>query len=171
MTTGFSVVINNILPFRLRRSTGRKTFVTVPPMGTVTIANARILTMAGPPGPRRGDGLRDPGLIERGYIKIKDDRITEIAEGDYETNPDEEVLDVNGCVLMPAFVDCHTHACWAGNRFDEFDRKLKGDSYLDILKDGGGIMSTVRDVRDADESHLTLKLLHRLTCMAAMGEL
>lgn len=138
-------------------------------MGMVTIANARILTMAGSTGPRRGEALRNPGLIERGHITITDGLITEIVAGDYEPKPEEEVLDVNGCVLMPTFVDCHTHACWAGNRLDEFERKLRGDSYLDILKDGGGIMSTVRDVREASEEELTLKLLHRLSCMAALG--
>ncbi len=94
-------------------------------MGTVTIVNARILTMAGSTGPRRGATLRDPGLIARGHITIHDDRIMEIAEGDYEPKPDEEVLDVNGCVLMPAFVDCHTHSCWTGHRFDEFERSLQ----------------------------------------------
>lgn len=55
---------------------------------------------------------------------------------------------------MPAFVDCHTHAMWTGSRLDEWQMKLRGASYLDILRSGGGIMSTVRAVRDASEEAL-----------------
>ncbi|MCH7550327.1 MAG: hypothetical protein IIA35_01280 [Proteobacteria bacterium] len=70
---------------------------------------------------------------------------------------------------MPGFVDCHTHACWAGERFDEFEMKLAGRSYLEILAAGGGIMSTVRAVRAADLDTLARGLLLRLARMAALG--
>ena len=70
---------------------------------------------------------------------------------------------------MPAFVDCHTHACWAGQRFDEFEMKLAGRSYLEILNSGGGIMSTVRAVRGASQQELTENLGRRLERMAALG--
>ena len=137
-------------------------------MPTLTITNARLLTLAGEPTPRRGAALRDLGVIEPGYVTITGDRITHVGEGD-PADAAGEVIDARGRVLMPAFVDCHTHACWAGDRFDEFELKLGGASYLDILASGGGIMSTVRAVRAASQQQLTELLLGRLGRMAALG--
>ncbi|MCH8344428.1 MAG: imidazolonepropionase [Planctomycetes bacterium] len=136
-------------------------------MAGLTIINARILTLAGEAAPRRGDALRELGVIECGFVRIQDGRIAEVAEGQPESQ--DEVIDAVGCVLMPAFVDCHTHACWAGERFDEFQMKLAGASYLEILEAGGGIMATVRAVRAAPQTQLADKLLHRLGRMAALG--
>jgi len=136
----------------------------------LTITNARILTLAGATPPRRGDALRDLGVIERGFVRIEDGRIVEVGEGEETSNDSQEiVIDAQGCVLMPAFVDCHTHACWAGQRFDEFELKLAGRSYLEILNSGGGIMSTVRAVRAASQQELTENLRRRLDRMAALG--
>ncbi len=136
----------------------------------LTITNARILTLAGPTAPRRGDALRDLGVIERGFVRIEDGRIVEVGEGEETSNDSQEiVIDAQGCVLMPAFVDCHTHACWAGQRLDEFAMKLAGRSYLDILEAGGGIMATVRAVRAASQQELTENLRRRLERMSALG--
>ena len=71
--------------------------------------------------------------------------------------------------MLPGFVDCHTHACFAGTRLDEWERKLAGVSYLDLLEQGGGIMATVRATREASETELTELLLARLTRMLAHG--
>lgn len=140
-------------------------------MNPLTIINARVLTLASlaRPDPRRQAELRDLGVIERGYVRIEDQEIAAVGAGDPPGSAAGEVLDAGGCVLMPAFVDCHTHACWAGDRFDEFEMSLAGASYLDILKAGGGIMSTVRAVRSASDDQLTFGLLRRLTAMAALG--
>ncbi len=139
-------------------------------ISTLTITNARILTLAGATPPRRGDTLCDLGVIERGFVRIEDGRIAEVGEGEETSNDSQEiVIDAQGCVLMPAFVDCHTHACWAGQRLDEFALKLAGRSYLDILEAGGGIMSTVRAVRAASQQELTENLRRRLERMAALG--
>ena len=70
---------------------------------------------------------------------------------------------------MPAFVDCHTHACFAGDRANEFEARLAGAGYLEILAAGGGIMATVRAVRDAEETLLAEALLGRLERMARLG--
>jgi len=136
------------------------------------IHNARILTLAGEPGPRRSRALRDLNVIDQGWVSIEDGRIAEVESG----APDPrrlrgatDAIDAQGRVLMPAFVDCHTHACWAGDRFDEFEMRLAGVSYLDILKRGGGIMATVRAVRQADEATLTRLLLERLERMMLLG--
>ncbi len=140
-------------------------------MPPLTIINARILTLAAlaKPVARREAAMRDLGVIERGYVRIVDREIEAIGSGDYTDPADGEVIDAGGCVLMPAFVDCHTHACWAGDRFSEFELALAGASYLEILKAGGGIMSTVRAVRAASDEDLLMLLLRRLAAMGALG--
>ncbi len=120
-----------------------------------SISNARILTMDGDP-------------IPLGTVHVKNGLIESILPQSGLVSPGD-AYDAEGRVLMPAFVDCHTHACWAGERLDEFDMKLKGASYLDILKTGGGIMSTVRSVREASEDELTDALLARFSVMQDEG--
>jgi len=80
-----------------------------------------------------------------------------------------EVFDAGGRVVMPGFVDCHTHACFAGDRLDEWERKLAGVPYLELLKQGGGIMATVRATREASEAELAELLGERLERMARHG--
>ena len=77
------------------------------------------------------------------------------------------MIDAAGRCLLPAFVDCHTHACWAGNRLDEWEQRLRGATYLELLSAGGGIMSTVRAVRAATQQQLTDRLVERLVGHAA----
>jgi imidazolonepropionase len=138
-------------------------------MNPLTITNGRVLTLAGPPAPRRGEALRQLGEIDRGFVRIDNGRIADVGPVDAGIKPDGEVVDVGGCVVMPGFVDCHTHACWAGQRFDEVDMRRAGKTYLEILEAGGGIMATVRAVRSASEDALTALLLQRLARMAALG--
>lgn len=88
-------------------------------------------------------------------------RITETARG--------IELDAGGRALIPGFVDAHTHACWAGSRIDEWELKRKGVPYLEILRRGGGIMATVRAVREASRRTLTDLLLERLMLMLEHG--
>lgn len=82
---------------------------------------------------------------------------------------DLDVYDAGGRVVMPGFVDCHTHACFAGDRLDEWERKLAGTPYLELLKQGGGIMATVRATRAASETDLAELLGERLDRMARHG--
>ena len=118
--------------------------------------NARILTLAQPRtadaasrGPRRREAMRDLGVIERGYVHVVDGRIAAVGAGDPPADIKTGASDRGGRVVMPAFVDCHTHACWGGNRYGEVAQRLAGVPYLDILAAGGGIMSTVRATREA----------------------
>lgn len=128
------------------------------------ITNARILTL----DERLGQGPL--GLIERGWIRFMHGRVEEVHPGDPVGSADvNELIDVGGRVLMPAFVDCHTHACWAGDRTEEWAARLAGASYLDLLKAGGGIMATVRAVREASQQQLAELLLERLHAMLAHG--
>lgn len=151
-------------------------------MAEIVITNARILTLAGSDAPRRGAAMNDLGVIERGEVRVRDGVIESVCETAQTTvaaptlspapslgGRADEIIDAQGRVLMPAFIDCHTHACWAGDRYDEFQKKLRGESYLDILAAGGGIMSTVRAVRAASEEQLLESILLRLRRMAAFG--
>lgn len=135
------------------------------------IRNARVLTLAGE-RPRRGPSMRDLGVIVRADVLLEDDTISAVAPSDPGIRllraADVEI-DAKGRVLMPSLVDCHTHACWAGSRIDEWERKLAGATYLEILQAGGGIMSTVRATRAATEDQLVSSLSARLARMLAFG--
>lgn len=127
------------------------------------IRNARILTLAltDVSGPRRGKALRELGIIPHGEVLVADGRIAAVGPK-VEAPADAEIIDAAGRVLLPGFVDCHTHACWAGDRLDEWEQKLNGAAYLDLLKAGGGIHATVRAVREATQKQLAAALRERL---------
>lgn len=107
-----------------------------------------------------GADMNDLGVIEKADVLMENGCITSLSPTC--TTQASRTIDAKGRVLMPAFVDCHTHLCWAGNRLDEWEQKLAGAAYLDILKAGGGIMSTVRTVRSATEDQLVDLLVKRL---------
>ncbi len=83
--------------------------------------------------------------------------------------PHEPACDAAGCVVMPGFVDPHTHLLWAGDRAAEFEMRLKGATYLEILAAGGGILSTVRATRAASQETLLAEARPRLRSMLAHG--
>ncbi|MDI1337945.1 MAG: imidazolonepropionase [Lacunisphaera sp.] len=135
---------------------------------SLLIRNARILTLAQGARPRRGKELGDLGIIPSGAVLVADGKI--VAAGDkVEAPADAEIIDAQGRVLMPGFVDCHTHACWAGDRLDEWEMKLRGVPYLEILKKGGGIHATVKAVREATQKQLAASLRDRLGVMLREG--
>lgn len=101
-------------------------------------------------------------FIERGSISAVGQRLE---------HSSSQRFDAMGRVLMPGFVDCHTHACWAGSRLSEWEQKLEGASYLELLNAGGGIMSTVRSVREATREELRDRLLVNLGKMLSLGTL
>lgn len=136
---------------------------------SVLIHNARILTLGGDPAARRGDRTGDLGVIERGWVRTKGETIAEIGGGDPPVVRTDQTINAQGRVLMPAFVDCHTHLCWAGERLDEWEAKLRGASYLEILQAGGGILATVRAVRAASEDELVAHLRERLGWLLREG--
>lgn len=134
----------------------------------IAITNARILTLSGSDSPRRGNAMRELAPIDYGTIVLRDGKIESLGAS-IPIPDDAEPIDAQGRVVMPAFVDCHTHACWAGERLDEWELKQSGATYLEILESGGGIMSTVRAVREASLDQLTESLLERLNWMLAEG--
>ncbi len=135
---------------------------------SLLIRNARILTLAAGSRPRRGKELGDLSVIPAGEVLITDGKITAVGPK-VEAPADAEVLAAQGRVLMPGFVDCHTHACWAGDRLGEWEQRLRGVPYLEILKAGGGIHSTVRAVRAATKKQLAAHLKDRLDALLREG--
>jgi imidazolonepropionase len=126
-----------------------------PDTNTLIIHNAaQILTLAG--SPQRGHTLGELGLLENGAIAIQDGKILAVGKCEdlLKAYPDAATHDAGGRVVMPGFVDPHTHLVWAGDRADEFTLRLQGKSYMEILALGGGILSTVRDTRAASLDEL-----------------
>ena len=114
----------------------------------------QLLTLTG--GPQRGNRLGDLGLINNGAVAIDKGVIVDVGEcADLlEKHPNFSRLDANGQVVMPGFVDPHTHLVWAGDRAEEFDLRLQGKTYMEILDEGGGILSTVQATRAASIDEL-----------------
>jgi imidazolonepropionase len=130
---------------------------------------AQVLTLAG--GPQRGKELGRLGLIENGAVLMRDEKIVAVGPTDElrASYRDEPTLDASGCVILPGFVDPHTHLIWAGDRAREFEMRLEGAKYLDILAAGGGILSTVRHTRTASIEALLAQTRPRLLRMFAHG--
>jgi imidazolonepropionase len=130
---------------------------------------SQLLTLAG--GPQRGHALGTLGIIEDGAVVVRDEKIVAVGKTDElrAAYPDEPTLDAGRCVVMPGFVDPHTHLIWAGDRADEFSMKMAGTPYLDILAAGGGIISTVRATRTASLESLIAQTRPRLLKMFAHG--
>ncbi len=126
--------------------------------GAIAIVNiGQLATLAGPPRPRTGSELRELGLIENAALLIEEGRI--VAVGAYSELrskiPTHAVLiDAEGGLVTPGFVDAHTHLVFAGNRAAEFEQRIAGASYQQIAASGGGILSTVKQTRAATEEKL-----------------
>lgn len=130
---------------------------------------SQLLTLAG--GPQSGKALGNLGIIPNGAVLIKDERIVEVGLTPelLAAHPDSPTLDANGKVVMPGFVDPHTHAIWAGDRSAEFELRLQGKTYMEILNAGGGIISTVRATRNASLNRLLSETRPRLWNMFTCG--
>jgi imidazolonepropionase len=116
---------------------------------------SELLTLAGPPRARVGGELRELGIIRDGAMLIRDGRIAAVGpRNEIETRADS-TIDAGGRIVMPGFVDAHTHPVFAGNRADEFEMRAEGATYQDIAASGGGIRSTVRRTRAASEAELS----------------
>ena len=129
----------------------------------------QLLTLSG--GPQRGRSLGSLGIIENGAVLVRDEKIVAVGKTDElrAAHPGEPSLDASGCVVMPGFVDPHTHLIWGGDRAREFEMRLEGAKYLDILAEGGGIISTVRATRTASIESLIAQTRPRLLRMFATG--
>jgi imidazolonepropionase len=119
---------------------------------------AQVLTMT-------GGGL---GIVESGAIRIEDGRVTEVADHPLTADSETEI-DCHGKVVMPGFVDPHTHLVFGGWRQNEFEMRLAGKTYREIAEAGGGVLSTVISTRLATEDELYNRALERLHEMVLWG--
>ena len=129
----------------------------------------QLLTLEG--GPQRGTDFGRLGLIADGAVAISDGMIqaagpSKDVRGRYVAAHE---LDASGKVVLPGFVDAHTHLVWAGDRAAEFEQRLAGATYMEILAAGGGILSTLRETRAASEDALLHSARARLRRMAEHG--
>jgi imidazolonepropionase len=111
------------------------------------------------------------GIIQDGAVLTEGEKILAVGPSQElcAVYPNEPLLDVSGKVVMPGFVDPHTHAIWAGDRATEFEMRLQGASYLEIMAAGGGILSTVRATREASLDRLIEETRPRLRSMFNLG--
>lgn len=132
---------------------------------------SQLLTVASPNGPKRGAAMRDLGIIPDGAVAVRNDQIIDVGPtarmlSRYAAG---RLIDAGSRVVMPGLVDPHTHLVWAGERADEFEMRLGGASYLEILAAGGGINATVRQTRAASRQELLEETRPRLRRLLAHG--
>lgn len=128
---------------------------------------AELITLKGPNSPRTKKYMSQLASIKNGCVAIDQGKIVDIGKNlKYSA---DTVIDATGKTVMPGFVDPHTHVVFAGSREFELDMKLKGLSYMEILKQGGGIYYTVDQTRRASEQELIRQSTQRLNNMLSYG--
>lgn len=133
------------------------------------IINAHIITPQGRTA-RKGKNMNELLSIPCGTVRVTDGIITYVGENQiYNEKTRYEILDAEGKVLLPGFVDSHTHLVFGGYRPDEFIWRLNGESYMNIMERGGGIINTVRATREASFEELKSKAEGFLDVMSRMG--
>tara|TARA_A200000113_G_scaffold24567_1_gene20830 strand:+ start:251 stop:1498 length:1248 start_codon:yes stop_codon:yes gene_type:complete len=111
--------------------------------------------------------------IKDGFIEIQDGIITAYGSMDQWTGIDDwnntEIIDANGGMVFPSYCDSHTHLVFAGNRENEWEQLIKGVSYEDIAKNGGGILNSAKKLQETSEDELLEKALQRVKEVMKMG--
>lgn len=135
------------------------------------LQNAEQVVTCASHGPKRGTAMGEAGVIEHGAVAVKDGCIVAAGpagelEGKYAG---KHTIECRGRSLCPGFVDAHTHTVFGGDRAAEFELRIKGASYLEIMAAGGGIVSTVRHTRAASVDALVCSATARLDEMLALG--
>jgi imidazolonepropionase len=118
---------------------------------------SQVVTLAGPARARAGPEMRELGIVSPGALLVRDGRIEQVGSTDEIQrliDADCEVVDAGGRIVLPGFVDAHTHPVFAGTRVDEFDERIQGATYQEIAARGGGIQSTVTRTRAASLDEL-----------------
>ena len=127
-------------------------------MNPVVILHAsQLITLAGPNHPRAADQMRELSIIEDGGMLIRDGTIAAVGPSKSiakDAPSDAPQIEAGGRVVMPGFVDAHTHLVFGGNRLDDFERRSRGETYEQIAAAGGGIWSTVEKTRTASDHEL-----------------
>ena len=120
-----------------------------------------------------GSEMSKIDTIKDGFIEIQDGIITAFGSMDQWTGIDDwnntEIIDANGGMVFPSYCDSHTHLVFAGNRENEWEQRIKGASYEDIAKNGGGILSSAKKLQETSEDELLEKALQRAKEVMKMG--
>ena len=138
----------------------------------ILITNARqLLTLEGPARARTGKEADELSIIENGAVAIKGEKIlavgtTEEIKANYIS---DKIIDASNKVVMPGFVDPHTHPVFVHTRENEFEMRIKGKSYVDISQSGGGIRSSIKAVRKSSEDELYNLAEKRIKKMISNG--
>jgi imidazolonepropionase len=132
---------------------------------------AQLVTPTGTDAPLRGDALGEIDVVTDGYVLCEEGRITAVGSmrdlGSLEGEVEE--LDGHGLCAVPGLVDCHTHACFGGDRVEEFALRAAGATYEELHAAGGGILSTVQATRAASEEELTAAVRRHRDWMLRAG--
>lgn len=142
---------------------------------TVWIKHAQLATIKGQKGPRSKEAMSELGLIEDGSVWLEDGKIAAVGttaelEKKYaDRSAEAEVIDAKGQLVTPGLVDPHTHVAYGGSREGEFEKRLQGASYMDIMNAGGGIHATMRMTREATEEELVEQTTKRLDSFLEHG--
>jgi len=134
-------------------------------------ASELVTLRGGTKRPLLGEKMRDLGIIKGGSIAVRNGRIVSVAKtreikGKFES---EETIDASGKLVMPSFVDPHTHLVFAGSREDEFEMRIQGSTYMEILEKGSGILKTVNETRKASKEKLLKNCRKTLDIMLRHG--
>lgn len=126
--------------------------------GCLAVINcAQLVTLAGPARPRVRDELKELSIIANGGMLIRNGQIEAVGSThnmERQTTSEYELVDASGCIVLPGFVDAHTHPVFAGTRVEEYELRASGATYEQIADAGGGIRSTVRKTRAATQNEL-----------------
>jgi imidazolonepropionase len=135
-----------------------------------TLITNAVLATLDEPKMINADGS-DYNLIEDGYLSVADGVITKLGSMSEvpKASSDTNVINAEGRLLTPAFIDCHTHIVHGGHRANEFELRLNGASYADVAKAGGGIVSTVTATRNMSENELVATALPRVDALLSEG--
>lgn len=140
-------------------------------MTTLLLGASQVVTCRGPARARRGSEMASLDVVERGVVAIGDDGLIADVGREAEMRsrfPDASVEEIDG-VLFPGFVDSHTHGVFGAPRLEDHERRARGISYQEIAAQGGGILSSVRSVRDTARRDLAEATARRLAWLSAHG--
>ncbi|MEW8972556.1 MAG: imidazolonepropionase [Tissierellaceae bacterium] len=142
-------------------------------MRNIVIKNAKEIVTSTGFNKKAGEEMKNIGIIEDGSIIITDGIIEKVGKTkdifkDFDTE-DYEIIDASGRSVLPGFVDSHTHFIFAGYREEEFNLRLQGATYMEIMNSGGGISGTVQATRDATREELFELGKKRLNSMMEFG--
>ena len=142
--------------------------------GNLIVKNASQLVTCSGFKAKKGDDMKNLHVIEDGAVVIQDGVITAVGKtedilSEVDNLQKFQVIDAEGKAVLPGFVDSHTHFVFGGYRAEEYSWRLSGVSYMDIMKRGGGILSTVKATRKASKEELIASGMDRLNSMLSFG--